>query len=130
MLGDEDPGGEGNSKSLADGSLHPGSLKNGEMFRLLLPQVSQSVGQACRVVPFVRCPVVCRVSFSGARKALVECSKKEEVSNGEDKRAQSVFEYVFVSFVFSRVPVRQANIYQSSPAQLFSASLIISTLRM
>lgn len=129
MLGDEDPSREGNSKSLADGSLHPGNLDNGAMFRLLLLlQVSQSARPVASSV--VRCSVVCRVSFSGGKKALVEGSKEGEESDGEGKRAQSVFEYVFVSFVFSRVPVRQANIYQSSPAQLFSASLIISTSRM
>lgn len=44
------------------------------MFRLLLLQVSQSARPVASSV--VRCSVVCRVSFSGAKKALVEGSKE------------------------------------------------------
>lgn len=96
------------------------------MFRLLLLQVSQSAR------PVASSVVLSSVAYpsQGQRRRWLRPVRRGEESDGEDKRAQSVFEYVFVSFVFSRVPVRQANIYQSSPAQLFSASLVISTLRM
>lgn len=57
--------------------------------------------------------------------------KVEERSNGTNEEVQQVFEYdCMYAISFFRVPVRQANICQSSPAQLFSASLIISTLHM
>lgn len=132
-------GGSETLKVLAAGSagridgLHPGKPGRNVSFRLHV---------VCRLSP-----VVCRDFFSGEKRRSADCQLLIRRGEGREKRTTTDqegidrslnmwFVFLHMSFVpsSSRLspPVRQAKhlSIQPSPAQLFSASLIISTMHM
>lgn len=129
MLGNGDPGEE--RKSKARWIPTPWSLA-WRMFRFAASQSAQSHRRSCLELSWscVACflfPVDLVLRGTKTRHKLEVSTRRGGKGSKDNKRAQSILNMIAIALLF---PVRQANIYPFGPAQLFSASLIISTLHM